>query len=409
MATTPLTIDPRPADAVAQREALLRVLIRVLAAGRERSLADAVALIGAAPGVCDVVLEVAAEWEGAPGRVLTHPVAHDRRPAAARGAPPRRRGRLGDPPALRFELGEERALGTFTVTWDGPSPPLEAVEWCRAVSDLLCGAVARARLEAVVLHGQRFELAGQIGAGLVHDFNNLLTGIIGYASIARGRLTPDHPAVAALRSLEDVATTGGALARALIDFVRGTDDGSGRLDVNAAVRATHGLVSRAIRDAVDLRLDLAADIPPIEGSVTLIQQALLNLVVNAADAIDGAGEIVISTRLVRELPTGAVGVPETAEAYVAIAVADDGPGVAPEIAARVFEPFFTTKGARGTGLGLTAVARAARWHGGSVHLAPEAGASEVGHGATFTIFLPVRDASTAHARSGPTARGRVAR
>ena len=386
MTTTSSTVDPRRGSAAAERDALLRTLLGVLATTHEHAFAQAVRLIGSAPGVCSVVLEVLPEWDGTRGQSLAYPQQPIPLP---HGVPAAGSGSAAAPAelvTLRFELGDERAVGTFTVTWDG-SPPPESVDWCRSVGDLLCIAVSRYRLEALLLDTQRFELADEIGAGLVHDFNNLLTGIIGYASVARARLTPDHPAATALGKLEDVAASGGELARTLLGFVHGADGDVGPLDPNAVVRATHRVASRAIRDAVGIHLDLAPDLPPIAGSRTLIQQAVLNLVANAAEAIEGPGEIVIRTRLVRDLPANLVGVGQPDAQYVAIAVRDSGPGIPAELADRVFHPFFTTKGARGTGLGLTAVARVALRHDGAVHLAP--GGAEAGRGATFTIYLPV--------------------
>ena len=130
--------------------------------------------------------------------------------------------------------------------------------------------------------------------------------------------------------------------------------------------------------------------PQIAGARALIQQVLVNLVTNAADAIDGAGEVTIRTRLVRVLPSHLLVEPSPAERYVAIAVTDTGRGIAPEHLERLSEPFFTTKGSAGTGLGLTSVARVLQWHGGGLHVA-----SRLGAGSTFSVFLPVHPVASA--------------
>ena len=274
-------------------------------------------------------------------------------------------------------------IGTLEVTFDDAEfVAPEVPRLCEVAALLLSGVAARVRTETMLLDAQSYEVAGRIAAGLVHDFNNMLTGILGNAAIVQMLLADDDRASVPVARIEAAATSAAHLTRALLSFVRGSIDRS-PLAINGLVIATQRMVARSLRDGVLVTLDLAPDVPIVEGEQLLLQQALMNLVLNAAEAIEGDGSIVIRTRCVRTLPPTARGEARMTATYAALSVIDSGVGISPGNLGQMFRPFFSTKDGAGTGLGLASVAQVARRHGGAVGVE-----SPPGRGATFTIYLP---------------------
>lgn len=246
----------------------------------------------------------------------------------------------------------------------------------------MAGVAARCRLEALLLNAQPGEVIGQIAAGLVHDFNNMLTGVLGNAAIVRERVPESHRAALPLQRIDEAARGAALLARELLDFVWGSMERE-VISVNELAAVTRQAMWRALRDGVAVEVDLAPDVPAIEGERPLIRQALVNLVLNAAEAITGEGNVTIRTRCVEVLPPDAAGQARPSASYIPLSVTDTGSGIAPEHRSELFRPFFTTKGSAGTGLGLAAVSRIVQRHGGAVGVESRPGA-----GSTFTIYLP---------------------
>ena len=347
----------------------LGALIRALAPGDEEALRRGARVIALWPAVCSVSIEVTPERVGRPSILAS--------------------GGGGDsaqhePAHLRIDLlDRECAIGVLSVWFEeSDGAPPEVPAWCETAAVLVGGVAARCRLEAMLLDAQCCEPTGQIAAGLVHDFNNILTGIMGNASIASALVDPEDRAALPIQRIEEATRSAASLARALLQFVRGGTE-RGAVSLNELAAATRQVMSRAIRDDVSIGLDLAPDAPTIEGEPALIQQALVNLILNAA-AINGEGGVTIRTRRLQAVPASAIGRARPSAAYAALSVIDTGSGIAPEHLPEVFRPFFTTKGSAGAGLGLASVVQIARRHGGAVGVE-----SRPGMGSTFTIYLPV--------------------
>ena len=364
--------DSGLADREGPSSSMLLPLIDALRPADEAALAAAMRVLSAVPGVCAATVEVYPERAGRPSIVA----------GEGPGSWPH-----AESDVLRIDLVDhERVIGVLTVVADeGEFVAADLPRWCETAAVLISGVAARLRLEAILLDAQSYEVAGQIAAGLVHDFNNMLTGIMGNASIAQSMIDADDRAAIPLQRIAESASSAAYLSRALLNFVRGSNRRE-PLALNEMVTGVRGVMSRAIREGVVVHLDLAPDVPVIVGERSLIQQALVNLMMNAADAIDGDGSITIRTRRTSSVPPGAAGESAREGRYVALSVEDTGPGIAPEHLVEIFRPFFSTKGRGGTGLGLPSVAQVACRHGGAVRVE-----GRLGLGARFTIYLPEAD------------------
>jgi len=249
-------------------------------------------------------------------------------------------------------------------------------------------------------HSQKMNALGTLAAGIAHDFNNILSIIKGSAQIIEDN--PDNPEKIRTRTarIQTVVQQGAGIVEAMLGFSRG--DGASnpaRCDVNAVVDDTIKLLGdRFLRDA-GVRFEPAAGLPEILVVRDCVQQILLNLIFNAAEAMPDRKQITVTTSLlpprtgVGNLPPGMILAPANAPRYITIAVRDSGTGIAPENLPRIFEPFFTTKAMsarRGTGLGLSMVYELAKKI--SAGIAVE---TAVGQGSTFTIYLPVDSVSAA--------------
>ncbi|MEJ2186508.1 MAG: ATP-binding protein [Gemmatimonadota bacterium] len=244
----------------------------------------------------------------------------------------------------------------------------------------------RRSLTAQLRHAQKMEAVGRLAAGVAHDFNNLLTVITGWAHMALDGRRPDTD------ELEEILRTcdrAADLSHRLMAFSRGHAVTRETLDVNAVVREAESLLRRLLPAGIELVTRLRPDLPMVEANQGALEQVLVNLVVNAEDAMSGQGVLTIATD-VRDLDA------EYARAHadvrvgrhVTIVVNDTGVGMSREVQERIFEPFFTTK-PEGTGLGLATVYGIVRQSGGQVHVY-----SEPGKGTTFRVFLPVSTDAT---------------
>ena len=255
----------------------------------------------------------------------------------------------------------------------------------------------RTRLEEQLRHAQRIEAMGQLTGGLAHDFNNLLGVMIGNLDAIRAR-NPAGVAEFTDNALE-AAERGAKLIRQLLAFARRQPLEPERIDVCDRLRTTARLLQSTLGAKIKVSLRTDPDTLPIVADVSQLENAILNLAVNARDAMkEGGDEIVIECDNVEvdEAYASANAGLATGE-YVLIAVSDNGCGMTPQVAAKVFDPFFTTKGAAGTGLGLSQVFGFVKQSGGNVKIY-----SEVGVGTTVRLYLPVaadvRDAPQREAR-----------
>ncbi|OGR81045.1 MAG: hypothetical protein A2X32_08870 [Elusimicrobia bacterium GWC2_64_44] len=238
----------------------------------------------------------------------------------------------------------------------------------------------KARLEDQVRQSQKMESVGRLAGGVAHDFNNLLTAISGYGSILLRSMDAKDPRRGDLQEMLAAAERGAGLTSQLLAFSRKQVLHITVLDLNGAVEGALKLLKRLIGEDVNLETDLAKTPCLISSDAGQIGQIIMNLAVNARDAMPEGGTLTISTRL-SELPAepGAQRGPA-----VELIVADNGAGMTEEVLRRVFEPFFTTKEkGKGTGLGLSTVYGIVRQSGGSVRLQ-----SAPGKGTVFTLYFP---------------------
>ena len=259
----------------------------------------------------------------------------------------------------------------------------------------------RLRVERKIQEAQKHECIGVLARGIAHDFNNALTGINGNALLCRLKLDGESPVQPFLRRIETIAMRAATLCQQMLAYA-----GQGKLhvtdlDASTLVLETMSLLKTSTGEA-RVELDLSAGLPPIRGDKTQLQQIVMSLMLNAAEAMgEDPGEIRIATGITRAdqetLASAALAADLPAGHYVFIEVADSGSGIPAEIMPRIFDPFFSTK-FTGRGLGLTAVLGIVRSHGGAVLVG-----SPPGKGATFRLLLPLQEAPTALAETPQSA------
>jgi signal transduction histidine kinase/CheY-like chemotaxis protein len=258
----------------------------------------------------------------------------------------------------------------------------------RAMTEQALADAARSRLEGELRQAQRLEAVGRLAGGVAHDFNNLLAVILTYSDFMAEELGSDHPLQADLAEVRKAGARAADLTRKLLVFSRRDLVSPSVLDVNSTITDLMSLLHRTLGEDVLLRPALTPDLPRVLVDPGELEQVLVNLVVNARDAIVGEGTITVETSE-QELDEDAARahVDLRPGRFVRIAVTDTGCGMAPEVASQVFEPFFTTKGpGAGTGLGLSTVYGIVNRYGGYVTVY-----SEVGEGTTFKVYLPATD------------------
>ncbi|GMG80871.1 ATP-binding protein [Paralimibaculum aggregatum] len=239
------------------------------------------------------------------------------------------------------------------------------------------------QLEDQFAQSQKMEAVGKLAGGVAHDFNNVLTAIVGHCDLLLLRKDASHPDYSDLMQITQNANRAAALVRQLLAFSRKQTLKPEILSVQDVVSETHYMLNRLVGETTSLVLDIGPDLWFVRADHQQLEQVLLNLVVNARDAMRGTGTVTISVRNVtRDLREGAKR--EPAGDYVEIRITDTGPGIDPEVIDKVFDPFFTTKPkGEGTGLGLSTVYGIVKQSGGYI-FAENAG----GGGACFRILLP---------------------
>jgi PAS domain S-box-containing protein len=278
--------------------------------------------------------------------------------------------------------------------------------WCHTVINALYGRDRQIDGFAVILHdrtaqrtgddgagrtddqlrqAQRMEAIGRLAGGIAHDFNNLLTAIQGHVQFLLDDLPAGHPSTQDAHEIKKAADRATSLTRQLLTFSRRQESQSRVVCLNEIIAEMGNLLRRVINEDIQLQTSLASDLAPVRADPGQIEQVIMNLVVNARDAITGGGTITIRTANVelddayaeRKLEVGP-------GPYVLLSVSDTGIGMDRETQSHVFEPFFTTKDrGKGTGLGLATVYGIVKQSGGHIWVY-----SEPGHGTTFKIYLP---------------------
>lgn len=255
-------------------------------------------------------------------------------------------------------------------------------------------------LQYQLTQAQKLESIGMLAGGVAHDFNNLLTGISGYSELALAQLEDEHPAK---RCVEIIAQSGKKaedLTRQLLAFSRKQELQKQVVNPNTLIVNLTKMLKRMIGEDVMLALKTAADLPNIMADPGLFEQILMNLAVNARDAMPEGGKLTITTRVLT-LGKSATADMEGVDPgdFIQVSVADTGKGMTAEVKKRVFDPFFTTKGLdHGSGLGLATVFSIVRQHNGHITLE-----SEPGKGTTFNFFLPAIATEESPAPTGPKA------
>ena len=254
--------------------------------------------------------------------------------------------------------------------------------------------VSLERAQEQLSQSQKMEALGQLTGSIAHDFNNLLMIVSGYAQLLRRHMTdPKH--LKAIDAVSSAANRGESLTRQLLAFSRRQPINPVVTDLKERVDAVHEMLVGSLRGNVQLKCEIAADVWPVEVDIAELELALVNIAVNARDAMPAGGVITLSaTNTTLEKSDR---VDQLEGEFVALAMTDTGVGIAPDVLPRIFEPFFTTKAlGKGTGLGLSQVYGFSQQSGGSV-----VATSTVGRGTAITIYLPRKHAVVAKAAEAP--------
>ena len=260
--------------------------------------------------------------------------------------------------------------------------------------------------EAQFIEAQKMEVIGQLASGVAHDFNNILGVIIGYGDMITADLEPDSPLRKYAEEIRRAAERGAGLTRQLLAFSRKQKVQPVVLDLNDAVRNVDKMLHRLIGENIEMTIVPGKEIGRIKADSGYIGQVLMNLAVNARDAMPNGGKLTITTANVtldenyKRTHSGVI-----PGDYVMLKVSDTGTGMTPEVKARIFEALFTTKPAgKGTGLGLATCQTIVRQSGGHIDVD-----SEVDKGTTFKVYFPrveqLLDVATGPDQTGPLPRG----
>ncbi len=258
-----------------------------------------------------------------------------------------------------------------------------------AYDGLIQDTTEQRTLQDQLTQAQKMEGIGRLAGGVAHDFNNLLTAILGYVEMCRldlpGELPADHPARLDLSEIAGAGERAASLTRQLLTFASRQMVAPVRLDLGVLVKDSLNMIGRLLGDDIEIETALDPESGTVEADAGQIQQLLVNLAVNARDAMPNGGRLVIGTgsetvdRATAMVRPGAAPGP-----HVLLSVTDTGEGMTDEVASHLFEPFFTTKElGKGTGLGLATCHGIVRQMGGHIDVV-----SELGHGTTFRVYLP---------------------
>ena len=327
--------------------------------------------------------------------------------AALRNLPP-------DVPAQRMRTIEQVAAAGVTSTFEESfttrqgeqrwfrrfvTPVIDANGNVQHVLGYGLDITEQRRAEEQLRQAQKMEAVGRLAGGVAHDFNNLITVIRGFADLLHGAYELEDPRTDAVQSIREAADRAAGLTRQLLSFSRRAPLELCTFDAHVVVADTVNLLERVIGETVHVALALRCPHPWIRADVGQFKQVLMNLVLNARDAMPQGGTLRIATRRVSLEPSQSVPRDDATGAFLEVSVTDTGIGMSADTLAHLFEPFFTTKGLdKGTGLGLSTVYGIVTQLGG--HVTVE---SAPGQGATFRVLVPVADEPIASVPEPPGA------
>lgn len=294
---------------------------------------------------------------------------------------------------LLFDNATLGCFGFGTLVDVGVMVPTEAeLDFLSGVAGQMSVVIGRLRAEearrtaeARLLRAQRLEAMGLLAGGVAHDFNNLLTAVFCNLELARAELDPDSVGVAYLDDVHAAAARGAALSRQLLAFARRQVVQPRPVDLNALLDGVRPLIRRGLPSSITIEVVVSDEVGNVLADPGQVEQVLLNLAINARDAMPDGGHLRIETENVtfdeascRSRPWARPG------RFASITVADSGEGMPEEVLPHIFEPFFTTKGEGGSGLGLSVVHGIIEQHDGMVRVH-----SAVGLGTSFAVYLPI--------------------
>ncbi|MBI4563868.1 MAG: PAS domain S-box protein [Planctomycetes bacterium] len=286
----------------------------------------------------------------------------------------------------RFRRPDGGVSWVFSQVVAEADPSGQVEGYVAAITDI----TEKRRLEERYNQAQKMEAVGRLAGGVAHDFNNMLTAIIGYSELLLAQLSPGDPMRENVEEIHKAGQRAAGLTRQLLAFSRRQMVEPRVLDLNSCVAGVEKLLRRLIGEDVELVTAPARDLWPVRGDPGQVEQVLMNLAVNSRDAMPQGGKLTIETANV-ELDVEYVQIHADVRpgGYVLLAISDTGCGMTKEVFSHLFEPFFTTKEKdKGTGLGLATVYGIVKQNGGHICVY-----SEVGHGTTFKIYLPRAGAS----------------
>jgi len=324
-----------------------------------------------------------------PGQVLAQgrPIVTDIDTAHVRYAIPRSYVEAGLRHGVAVPLSDRgRIIGTLKVRWRRDlHVDAEELRFLESLSSLLATTLQRTRSEEALNHAARLESVGQLTGGIAHDFNNLLTVIQGNLQVLEDRpaLAGDGQAVKVLAAAMRAARRGAELTKKLLAFSRRQVLQPTTVDVPALLDSLADMLRRTVDQRIRIEVD-ANGAHACRADPGQLESALLNIAINARDAMPEGGTLRFRATDCRTLPEGVEAAADAAAGYVAIAIADTGGGMSDEVRERAFEPFFTTKAAgRGTGLGLSTVYGFVKQSQGALEIE-----SAIGAGTTVTLYIP---------------------
>ncbi len=297
----------------------------------------------------------------------------------------------GQPREIRGSVGDSQQWLVKVTPWTHQAQVL-------GLNYVVVDQTRFCQLQTQLFQSQKMETIGALAAGVAHDFNNLLLAIRGNVTLLQLDGSVTAPILARLRQIDNAANRAAEITKQLLSFSRAAEEREVVVDFNQLVREASQLARRTLKGKVELQLELPETPVKVRIDATRGNQLLLNLAVNAADAMPGGGRLTIKNTLVQITPDQAQRFQRPAEgSYLCCAVRDTGTGIPPEVLPRIFDPFFTTKAkGKGTGLGLAIVHNIVTRAGGFVEIE-----TVLGRGTTFFIYLPAVTACVAEEAKAP--------